>query len=742
MATLSMSTSPQTWSTAVAAVPPDEFDPVDDLPFTLLPTDPVATAGTCFAQFLGPHLRQAGYNFLQAEPPVSPGEPGYSARYGNITTTRQLRQLMLGAYGLHRPATHAWRRNDGSYIDPLRPQIVPAGFATAGEVATSRSAHLAAVRRVFQDCRVFVFTLGSADCWFAPDGTALPLPPAVVGAESHMGDARFATLSASEMRQDLTEFVADLSAVNPAVRVILTVSPVPPAVSWQPRHILIAAHSGLAAMQVSAAETAAAYGNVAYFPSFDILTAPQLRARFLAADFRTVTEEGMAFVLGLFTKHVMRAPGERDAATAPDEAGILGSNDIAALMRVEDSRHTPHDIPGGEGAAAPPADDTTTADMLHSDSISTGTLPVEIEFRTGGHGHEFMIEGWSHPEIEYAWTLGKRSFVRLPGGGANCDCSLKFRAGPMIHHGTVSFQRLYVDVNGVNVANLVGRQPAQYEVLVPAEALRGHAHIDITFRMPDAVSPSRFGRSGDKRELGFWLSTLRLEPLLAGPIFARPTQAASAGQDMTDTKAVMMQMQSLGINCELGFVQRYHEAEPLGLFRWAHTPLPNLLRALEARFEGLGDPANTIIRVDAATEFQVIDKKFGFRNHSFAFKKDGATEEKVRERELVRLPFLSRLMIDDLQKAEKLFCFHDAGHSGLEDILRLTAALDKYGPNWLLWICGAGGAAKLGTAERISDRLICGYIDKFQPLHDVAQPSIAAWTEAVRAGYRVWRGAK
>jgi hypothetical protein len=78
----------------------------------------------------------------------------------------------------------------------------------------------------------------------------------------------------------------------------------------------------------------------------------------------------------------------------------------------------------------------------------------------------------------------------------------------------------------------------------------------------------------------------------------------------------------------------------------------------------------------------------------------------------------------------------------LEDILRLTAALDKYGPNWLLWICGAGGAAKLGTAERISDRLICGYIDKFQPLHDVAQPSIAAWTEAVRAAYRVWRGAK
>jgi hypothetical protein len=590
---------------------------------------------------------------------------------------------------------------------------------------------------VFQDCRVFVFTLGSADCWLAQDGTALPLPPRVANAESHMGETRFATLSAAEMRQDLTEFIADLTSVNPGVRIILTVSPVPPAATWQPQHMLIAANSGLAAMRV-----AAAHANVAYFPSFDVLTAPQLRERFLAADLRTITAEGMAFVLRLFTKHVMRAPGPEDDEAAPEQPGVRGSDDVAALMRAEDTRHTPDDTAPGETTERPPAEDPGGPDGLQSDPVTTGTLPVEIEFRTGGHGHEFMVAGWSHPEIEYAWAIGKRAFLRLPGGGANCDCSLKFRAGPMIQHGTVNFQRLCVDVNGVNVANLIGRQPAYYEVLVPAEALRGRAQIDITLRMPDAASPSRFGASRDRRELGFWLSTLRLEPLLEGPIFARPAPAAPVAEDHADTKTVMMHLQSLGINCELGFVQRYHEAEPLGLFRWAHTPLPNLLRVLEARFEGLGDPDNTIVRMDGATEFQVIDKKFGFRNHSFAFQKDGATEEKVRERELVRLPFLARLMIDDLQKAEKLFCYHDAGHSTLEDILRLSAALDKYGPNWLLWICGAGGHARVGTAERISDRLICGYIDKFHPVHAVGEPSIEAWTAAVRAGYRIWQGAK
>jgi hypothetical protein len=585
-----------------------------------------------------------------------------------------------------------------------------------------------------------VFTAGATETWLAADGTALPILPGVVHAEMPEGRARLANLSAAEMRQDLTEFLADLAAVNPGVRVIFTLSPVPGVATYQARHVLPATNASKAAIRVALEEIVATHANTTYFPSYDIVTAPQHRGRFLADDLRTVTDDGMARVMHLFSAHMMR-DASPEALLPVAELASMDDDALEAALREEDASRPAHvTLPPAES----PEQDPHVQPPLDPGAVATGNLPLEVDFRTGGDGQQFLTSGWSHPELEYAWTLGKSSVVRLPAGPVNCDCSLKFRAAPLVVLGAHNFQRLHVDVNGVNVAKLVGRQPSQFEVLVPAEVLRGRPGAEIVFRMPDATSPEALGHSGDKRELGFWFSSLRLEPLLVGPIFepapVAELPAAPAPPDGADLKAVMMELQSLGTNCELGFVQRTYGAEPLGLFRWGNTPLPNLLRALEARFEGLGDAENTVITMDAATEFQIVDKRFGFRNHSFAFQNKGATEEKVRERELVRLPFLARLMIEDLEQGDKLFCFHDAGHSSPDDIHRLLEAMQKYGPGWLLWIC-PGTAAQAGTAEFVHEGLIRGYIDVFQPLHDVSKPSLDAWTGAVTAAHRIWQAA-
>ncbi len=733
--------SEQFWGTGVAAVASASFDPVSPLPFTVAVTDPVATAGSCFAQHLGHHLRRYGYNYLQPEPPASLHEPGYSARYGNIFTTRQLRQLMLCAYGLHRPEIRTWRRSDGRYIDPLRPQIFPAGFATPEEVLSARSAHLTAVRRVFQECRVFVFTAGGTEVWQAADGTALPILPGAVHAEMPEGRVRLANLSAADMRQDLTEFLADLAAVNPGVRVIFTLSPVPGVATYQARHVLSASNASKAAIRVALEEIVAAHANAAYFPSYEIITAPQHRGGFIADDLRTVTDDGMARVMHLFSAHVMRDSAP-EALLPVAELAHMDDDTLEAALRDEDASRPAQ-------VTLPPADAPDPAmyvpPVLDPAAAATGNLPLEVDFRTGGDGHQFLKSGWSHPELECTWTLGKISVLRLPAGAVDCDCSLKFRASPLVKPGVHHFQRLQIDVNGVTVARLVGRQPSQFEVLIPAEVLRGRPNTEIVFRMPDTTSPQALGNSNDRRELGFSLVSLRLEPLLEGPGFETaaaeaPAARAAAAPAGGDIKATMMELQSLGANCELGFVQRTHGAEPLGLFRWGNTPLPNLLRALDARFEGLGAAENTLITLDAETEFLIVDNKYGFRNHSFAYQNQGATEEKVRERELVRLPFLARLMIEDLEQGDKLFCFHDSGHSNEDDIERLLDAIQKYGPGWLLWIC-PGSAAQTGTAEFVHDGLIRGYIDVFQPLEDVSKPSLDAWTRAVISAHRIWQAA-
>jgi hypothetical protein len=305
----------QFWTTAIAPVPARDLDPVRTVKFTISASEPVATAGSCFAQHVGQHLKQTGGNFLQTEDAGAADEPVFSARFGTIATTRQLRQLLLGAYGLHRPHIRVWRRPDGRFIDPQRPQLFPDGFKTPEDVVAARRRHLEAVRRMVQDCRVFIFTLGQTEAWLADDGTALPVPPGAVEVELPGNGATFTNLTADDMRRDMDAFLADLCAVNPDIRVILTVSPVPLVATYMPRHVLVSNTYSKAALRVVAEEVARAHTAVEYFPSYEILTAPQARGGYFDADFRGITAAGIAHVMHLFTTHMMR-----DTAAAPAPA--------------------------------------------------------------------------------------------------------------------------------------------------------------------------------------------------------------------------------------------------------------------------------------------------------------------------------------------------------------------------------------------------------------------------------------
>jgi hypothetical protein len=200
-----------------------------------------------------------------------------------------------------------------------------------------------------------------------------------------------------------------------------------------------------------------------------------------------------------------------------------------------------------------------------------------------------------------------------------------------------------------------------------------------------------------------------------------------------------MDIQSLGENCEVAFVQRLYGAEPFGLFRWAATPLTKLLPALKARFEGLGMPENLDAEVDDASEYQIIDKKYGFKNHSFAYEYNGIQKADILKREAVRLPFMARLLRQELERANRLFCFHDAGGSNRDQIEGLLGVMGTYGPNTLLWVCPAAAPEQVGTAEKLHERLICGYLDRFEQIDKVIKPSYDAWIQIIRAAHKLWQ---
>src|SRR5579871_3126794 len=267
-----------------------ETDPIVDWPWRIAATDKIAAAGSCFAQHVARHLKMAGWNFLDTEPPhpmlgaeiaAAFGYGIYSARFGNIYSSRQLLQLLRRAYGRFTPNEAVWEK-DGRFFDPWRQTIQPSGFASREEFEIDRAQHLAAVRRMFEELDIFIFTLGLTETWVSSiDGAAFPMCPGTTAGEFDPKRHILTNLSTSEVAADLQAFVAELRDINPRAKVILTVSPVPLAATAEDRHVLVSTVLSKSILRAAAGEASTLPG-VAYFPSYEIITGPQARGRYFA----------------------------------------------------------------------------------------------------------------------------------------------------------------------------------------------------------------------------------------------------------------------------------------------------------------------------------------------------------------------------------------------------------------------------------------------------------------------------
>ncbi len=329
------------WRRSVAEPVPGEVDPVIMAAFMLTQNMRIATAGSCFAQHIARHLRKSGFNFLVTEtahPIAMPqlaeeyGYGLYTARYGNIYTSRQLVQLFDRAYGHFVPDTEFWHDKDGRIVDPFRPQIQPGGFQTVGELRADRQHHFACVRAAFETLDVFVFTLGLTECWTArSDGSAYPLCPGVAGGNFDAARHAFVNLSASDVTSDLVAFALRLRTVNPNARILLTVSPVPLIATVTAEHVLVATTYSKSVLRVAAAEAEAAVSEITYFPSYEIITGNFNRGAYFAEDCRSVTEEGVSHVMRVFMRHFTTPDA---GVAAPPRSGPAIDAHTAAMAQI------------------------------------------------------------------------------------------------------------------------------------------------------------------------------------------------------------------------------------------------------------------------------------------------------------------------------------------------------------------------------------------------------------------------
>lgn len=324
----------QFWRRSVSGMEHHLIDPVVDPKFKIEREERVATAGSCFAQHISRRISHIGFNYFvtEAGDHLSEAERRdrnygvFSARYGNLYTTAQLMQLFQEAFGKRKPVDLVLKRPDGRYIDIYRQQIELDGFSSPDEVAAERELHLAAVRRMFSDCDVFIFTLGLTEGWRSrKDGSVVPIAPGVIGGSFDPAAYELKNFTVDEVREDLEFFLKNLKAINPKVKVLLTVSPVPLIATYENRHVLVSTTYSKSVLRVVAEQALQGRDWVDYFPSYEIITGSYAGGLYYEADHREVNRLGVAHAMRCFLNNYVDK-GERGQATAAPDMGV--SSDI------------------------------------------------------------------------------------------------------------------------------------------------------------------------------------------------------------------------------------------------------------------------------------------------------------------------------------------------------------------------------------------------------------------------------
>lgn len=270
-----------------------------------------STYGSCFAQHISRALARREMNWINAE--QAPGRTSqalalrfnygvYSARTANIYSTHQLLTWMwLADEQMDPEEIELWEDDTGRFRDSLRPAIEPDGFRSAHEARAALKATAYAFRKSVVEADVFVFTLGLTESWEnKKTGQCYAMCPGTLAGTFDPETHVFANYDYPRVMADLDAALKIAKALNPDLKILLTVSPVPLTATASDKHVLPATMYSKSVLRAVAGAISSAREDVDYFPSYEIIAGHPTRAMFFEPNLRSVAQNGVDLVMGHF----------------------------------------------------------------------------------------------------------------------------------------------------------------------------------------------------------------------------------------------------------------------------------------------------------------------------------------------------------------------------------------------------------------------------------------------------------
>jgi hypothetical protein len=341
----------------------------------------------------------------------------------------------------------------------------------------------------------------------------------------------------------------------------------------------------------------------------------------------------------------------------------------------------------------------------------------DVVFGKDGNEEGALGFGWSGPEPGYRWTNGSACELWLDHPGER-DVVVSIEAWPLVHLPGLPRQVAEVSAQDAPLGALSFTAPSRQAVYSPAGSLRPARMLRLRCGLPHAARPVDIGWGNDDRQLGLGFFRVGVH---AVPGLAAARRGGIGGIDAAEVQGrvglppedVLAQFEPLGETRALAHVQASFGAAAHGLLRNANLRLIDLVRALDTRFAGLGDPARLRHRPHGE-DTDVVEITDSQTNLNFLAERmlGDATVDQLVVRQARRLRFLRDQLLYDVSMGEKIFVYHrEPQAEGLSEatMLPLLIALRQHGPCTLLFVTPEDEDHVAGTVERRFPGLLHGY---------------------------------
>ncbi|WP_138466406.1 hypothetical protein [Poseidonocella sp. HB161398] len=183
-------------------------------------------------------------------------------------------------------------------------------------------------------------------------------------------------------------------------------------------------------------------------------------------------------------------------------------------------------------------------------------------------------------------------------------------------------------------------------------------------------------------------------------------------QALTAEQELASRFESLGYNCEFGFVQHQCGWEQGGLLRWALAMPGPLVQNLRSGFKGLYEFRNLVPR----NAKMVTDTATGIGFHSEMRSTGGAFDDpeprrrRIHAGEAGKIGYLRDRFLGQLAEGRQMFVFKYNPGLPPETVGQLAGAIAARGPGRLLYVTAADRPEEVGTVSHAGGNLYLGRV--------------------------------